>query len=487
MGTASCPNLQVGVERAPAADCLLPYAFCAQVPAPMTGAVNPSRLYYNFGGRWPPVPWEATPALPPTNQKLPKLITDTTLRDGAQDSRFALFPHEAKLRYYDLLHQLDNGCGVIDNTEVFIYQRRDLWVLDQLLAREYSFPRITTWTRATPKDIRDLVEVSQGRIRETGILASASDHHIFDKLAFRSKEEAIEKYLRPVMTALEHGITPRVHLEDTTKADIGGWVLPFMHRVLQETAGQAKFRLCDTIGWGVPDPRAGLPVGIPHLVATLYRETGAELEFHGHNDFGLATANALAAWTYGCRAVNTTFGGLGERTGNTPLEQMVALYVRAYGDPGFDLHALADIRRLLDAEVVPTSPKQPIIGDVFSTQAGIHQQGVARQHASEGGLIYLAYEPSLVGRDSEELDLIGALSGMEGIVAVLNGEMEKTTGQPGRFTTASRVVKQIYDCIQAAYDGEYEPETDRFVGCRRTFFSPAELAALAASLGDSGP
>ena len=447
--------------------------------------VNPHRLYYNFGGRFPPVPWEATPALPPANQRLPKLITDTTLRDGAQDSRFALFPHEAKLRYYDLLHQLDNGCGVIDNIEVYIYQRRDLWVLEKLLAREYPFPRITTWTRATPKDIRDLVEVSQGRIHETGILASASDHHIFDKLSFRSKEEAQEKYLRPVVTALEHGITPRVHLEDTTKADIAGWVIPFMHRVLRETQGRAKFRVCDTIGWGVPDPHAGLPVGVPRLIATLYQETGAELEFHGHNDFGLATANGLAAWTYGCRAVNTTFGGLGERTGNTPLEQMVALYIRAYGDPGFDLRTLADIRRLLDADVIATPPKQPIIGDVFSTQAGLHQQGVARQQASAGGLIYLAYEPSLVGRDSEELDLIGALSGMEGIVAVLNREAQARTGQPGRFTTTSRLVKQIYDRLQAAYDGEYEPAADRFVGSRRAFFSPAELAAMARALGDS--
>lgn len=450
-----------------------------------SSAVNPDRLYYNFGGRFPPVQWGETPALPPANQRLPKLITDTTLRDGAQDSRFALFPHEAKLRYYDLLHQLDGGCGVIDNIEVFIYQRRDLWVLDKLLSRGYPYPRITTWTRATPKDIRDLVAVSQGRIQETGILASSSDHHIFDKLSFRSKEEAQEKYLRPVVTALEHGITPRVHLEDATKADIAGWVIPFMHRVLKETDGHAKFRICDTIGWGVPDPRAGLPVGIPRLVSTLYQETGAEMEFHGHNDFGLATANGLAAWAYGCRAVNTTFGGLGERTGNTPLEQMVALYIRAYGDPGFDLRVLADIRRLLDADVIDTPPKQPIIGDVFATQAGIHQLGVARQQASEGGLIYLAYDPSLVGRDSEELDLIGSLSGMEGIVAVLNRQARVRTGQPGPFTTTSRLVKQIYDRIQAAYDGEYDPEADRFVGCRRAFFSPTELAAMAPALGDS--
>jgi homocitrate synthase NifV len=86
-----------------------------------------------------------------------------------------------------------------------------------------------------------------------------------------------------------------------------------------------------------------MPQGIPRLISTLRRETGAELEFHGHNDFGLATANSMAAWRYGCRKVNTVFAGLGERTGNTSLEQVVAAYIRIYGDPGFDLTVLSEL------------------------------------------------------------------------------------------------------------------------------------------------
>ena len=88
-----------------------------------------------------------------------------------------------------------------------------------------------------------------------------------------------------------------------------------------------------------------MPQGIPKLISTLRNETGAELEFHGHNDFGLATANSIAAWRYGCRKVNAAFAGLGERTGNTSLEQMVAAYIRLYGDPGFNLTVLSRTRR----------------------------------------------------------------------------------------------------------------------------------------------
>jgi isopropylmalate/homocitrate/citramalate synthase len=445
----------------------------------MTERVNEERVYYNFQGRMPPVTLEPQPASIPPAIPEPRLITDTTLRDGAQDSRFPLFPNEARLRYVDLLHQLDNGTGRIYAIETFIYQRRDLWVLDKLLERGYQYPKITTWIRATPKDVKELFEASQGRVQETGMLASSSDHHIFDKLGYRSKSEAIEKYLKPILTACEYGITPRVHLEDTTRADIRGWVIPFMRRVLKETEGRARFRICDTIGWGVPDPYAAMPQGIPKLISTLFQETGAELEFHGHNDFGLATANSLAAWQYGCRKVNVAFGGLGERTGNTSLEQVLAGYIRLYGDPGFNLTVLPEMRRLVEEVLTPLPVTAPIIGDVFSTQAGIHQAGVMRQEEAPGGLIYLAYDPALVGRSHAERNLIGGLSGSEGIVAILNSEAERR-GLDMRFSSTSRVVKEIYDRVQAAYDGEYDEASDRWVNYRTSFFSPEEIWELAA-------
>ncbi len=440
-------------------------------------AINPEPVYYNFYGKLPPLHLESTAVEPPAGDDAPRLITDTTLRDGAQDSRFALFPVDARLRYVDLLHRLDNGTGRIDRLEVFIYQQRDVWTLERLLDRGYDFPEITTWTRANPKDIKLLIDVAKGRIKETGMLASASDHHIFDKLRFASKEEAAQKYLQPVVTAFENGIRPRIHLEDATRADIHGWVIPFMQMALKATNGTARFRVCDTIGWGSPDPYASLPWGVPRLVTTLRKETGAELEFHGHNDFGLATANTMAAWRYGAVKANTTIAGLGERTGNTALEQVVAAYIRLYGDPGFDLTALLEMRRLIDSEVIQTNANAPIVGDVFTTAAGIHQAGVIRQGEAPGGLIYLPFAADLFGRETVELSRVGALSGAEGIVSALNRQVEIETGRPGGFTTTSRAVKQIYDAIQAAYDGEITGDGVR--GARHDFFTAAELLGLA--------
>ncbi len=444
--------------------------------------INTERVYYNYEGKLPPVPMEEQPATPPPVDDLPKLITDTTLRDGAQDSRIALFPHDARVRYFDLLHRLDNGTGTIYAVEAFIYQKRDAWTLEQLLERGYEWPRVTTWTRATPKDIKQLVDVSQGRVKETGMLASASDHHIFDKLGFRSKEEAAEKYLQPIETALEHGITPRVHLEDCTRADIYGWVIPFMQRVLDVSKGIAKFRICDTIGWGIPDPYAALPWGVPRLFQVLREETGAELEFHGHNDFGLATANSIMSWRYGAKKVNAAFGGLGERTGNTSLEQMIAALVRYYGDPGLDLTALEELKQLVDGEVTPLPDRAPIIGEVFTTAAGIHQAGVAAQEGAPGGLIYLPFSASLFGRKEVELSRVGSLSGSEGIVSILNREMERA-GNEQRFSNTSRVVKQIYDKIQDAYDGAYDESAKRYSDYRRDYYTADEIVDMARELG----
>ncbi len=448
-------------------------------------AVNNEKRYYNFNGKLPHVELSSEPAALPaaSPQNSPKLITDTTLRDGAQDPRFALFPNEAKLKYFDLLHKLDNGTGRIEAVEVFIYQKRDLWVLEKLLARGYDFPQVTTWTRATPKDIKLLVDIGGGKIKETGMLASCSDHHIFDKMGFHSKQEAMDKYMAPILTACEHGIRPRVHLEDVTKADITGWVIPFIQRTLKETRGLAHFRLCDTLGIGLPDPYADLPMGLPRLVSLICAATGAELEFHGHNDFGMATANCMAAYRYGCKRVNVTVAGLGERTGNAALEQIVANYIRFFGDPGFKIEALGQMEELIHNEVTPTHEKLPIIGkSIFTTQAGLHQTGVSRQQYADGGLIYLPFEPSVVGRTTAELNRIGALSGMDGLLAILNCQWEAATGEANKFTLMSKTVKQIYDHVHESFDGLYDPALDKFCNYRTSFWEPQELLEMAQRL-----
>jgi isopropylmalate/homocitrate/citramalate synthase len=178
--------------------------------------------------------------------------------------------------------------------------------------------------------------------------------------------------------------------------------------------------------------------------------------------------------------VNTAFGGLGERTGNCSLEQMVAALVRYYGDPGLDLTALEEMKTLVHHEVTPLPDRAPIIGEVFTTAAGIHQAGVAAQADAPGGLIYLPFEASLFGRDTVELSRVGSLSGSEGIVSILNREMEQRRSEQ-RFSNTSRVVKQIYDRIQDAYDGR--PSNGGFQGYRRDFYTSEEIVAMAREFG----
>jgi isopropylmalate/homocitrate/citramalate synthase len=123
---------------------------------------------------------------------------------------------------------------------------------------------------------------------------------------------------------------------------------------------------------------------------------------------------------------------------------------------------------------------------VFTTQAGIHQAGVARQEEAPGGLIYLAYDPALVGRNSAERTVIGAMSGSEGIVAILNQQAEERGLEP-KFTTMSRVVKELYDEVQEAYNGRWDDAQGRWVDYRTSFFTPEEIWQMAQkSMGAEG-
>ena len=109
----------------------------------------------------------------------------------------------------------------------------------------------------------------------------------------------------------------------------------------------------------------------------------------------------------------------------------------------------------------------------------MHQAGRERQAGAPGGLLYLAYDPALVGSEGAERHLVGALSGSEGIVAILNEEAEKR-GVEQRFSTTSRVVKEIYDRVPDAYDGRYDDASDRWVDYRDGFFQPDEIRQIAA-------
>lgn len=308
-------------------------------------------------------------------------ITDTTFRDGQQSRP----PYTAKqiVEIYDFLHRLSGPKGVIRQSEFFLYSPKDKEAVRLCLEREYRYPEVTGWIRANKKDFSLVKDMG---LKETGILTSCSDYHIFLKLG-KTRKEAFHAYLDVVAHALEQGIVPRCHLEDITRADFYGFVIPFVQKLMQLSEAAkipVKIRACDTLGYGVPFPGIALPRGVPEIFHALIHDGGVpseQLEWHGHNDFHKVLVNGTAAWMYGCSSVNGALLGFGERTGNTPIEALLIDYMSISGEQeGIDTTAITDMAEYFQRELDYVIPHNyPLVGSEFnSTSAGIHADGMMK-------------------------------------------------------------------------------------------------------------
>ncbi|MCE5200611.1 MAG: histone-lysine N-methyltransferase [Armatimonadota bacterium] len=309
-------------------------------------------------------------------------ITDTTFRDGQQ----ARPPYtvEQIVRIYDMLSRLGGPNGVIRASEFFLYSEKDKEAVRKCQELGHRYPEVTGWIRATKEDFQ-LVK-SMG-LKETGILTSASDYHIFLKFK-KTRSQILHHYLDLVSTALDSGLDAvRCHLEDITRADFPGFIIPFVQKLMdlaQQSGKVIKIRLCDTMGYGLPYTEAALPRSIPKMIHTMIHECGVPsewLEWHGHNDFHKVLVNATTAWLYGCSAANCALLGFGERTGNPPLEGAIMDYIALRGDAnGIDTRVvteIADFFRIDMGVEIPTG--YPFIGTNFNvTSAGIHADGMLK-------------------------------------------------------------------------------------------------------------
>jgi len=345
-------------------------------------------------------------------------ITDTTFRDGQQ----ARPPYtvEQMVKIYDLLAKLSGPNGVVRQTEFFLYTANDREALDRCRALGHTYPECTGWIRAVKGDFR---LVKAAGLRETGMLTSCSDYHIFYKLK-SDRKRIMDSYLEVVDAALETGVRPRCHLEDVTRADIEGFVLPFVDQLMAraEQVGPdlaPKIRLCDTMGFGVSYPGVELPRSIPKLIYKLHRECGvpsSRLEWHGHNDFHKVHVNGATAWLYGCDAVNTTLFGFGERTGNPPMEAAVFEYIALKADLcGIDTQVITELADYMRSIGFPIPDNYPFVGRHFNTtRAGIHAGGLRSDER-----IYNIFDTTaLLGRPPRVA--ITDKSGTDGVVLWVN-------------------------------------------------------------------
>ena len=308
-------------------------------------------------------------------------MTDTTFRDGQQST--SPFTVKQIVDLFKLMHKLGGKKGMIKQAEFFLYTEKDRKAVEGCQKLGYEFPEVTSWIRANKKDF-DLVK-SMG-IKETGILVSCSDYHIFKKMHL-TRRQAADQYLGIVKEALSKGIVPRCHFEDITRADFYGFVVPFaieLMKLSREAGIPVKIRACDTLGYGISYPGVTLPRSVPGIIAGLkyYAQVpSAQLEWHGHNDFYKVVTNSATAWLYGCSSVNCSLLGIGERTGNCPLEAMVIEYASLRGTTdGMDISAITEIADYFEKEMgYSIPPRTPFVGRNFNTtRAGVHADGLLK-------------------------------------------------------------------------------------------------------------
>ncbi len=383
----------------------------------------------------------------PMNMPKDIWITDTSFRDGQQ----SVEPYTVKqiVDLYKLMSELGGPYGIIRQTEFFVYSKKDRESIAKCQDLGFKFPEITTWIRATAQDFKLVKDLG---VRETGILVSCSDYHIFKKMKM-TRAQAMEQYLSTVKMAFDAGVMPRCHLEDITRADFYGFVVPFVNELskLSKEAGiPVRIRACDTMGYGVPYSEVALPRSVPGIIYGLqhYSDVPSEmLEWHGHNDFYKAVTNASTAWLYGASAVNCSLLGIGERTGNVPLEAMVFEYASLRGSlDGMNPTVITKIAEYFKNEMGYSIPiRTPFVGKNFNvTRAGIHADGLLKDEE-----IYNIFDTKKILNRSASV-AISKTSGLAGIAYWINENYNLAYDK--KIDKKDILVAQLKDWVDSIYE-----------------------------------
>jgi isopropylmalate/homocitrate/citramalate synthase len=324
------------------------------------------------------------------NLKTEPIIDDTTLRDGIQMPGLAVGPKDAA-KIAELLCELG-----VERIEVFHYQEPDKQAAKLIHAQKLDC-RVAAWCRAVREDIDSALALG---FSEVGISHPVSDIHFAAKWPDKTRDQLLANVVDVVeYAAKDHGLRVFVHGEDSTRTD---WEFEKKWINAVADAGAECYRICDTVGIGLPEPDAPLPIGIPAKVVALKKETRIKaLEIHAHDDFGNAVGNTLAAVRAASGLwdkiyISTTYLGIGERAGNAETEKIILNLNLHYGIKKFDgktqkMKQAAEFIGKATGFVVP--PNKAIVGDYgFAHESGIHTHGVLNNSWT-----YEPYPPELVG------------------------------------------------------------------------------------------
>lgn len=320
-------------------------------------------------------------------------IVDTTLRDGEQTAG-VVFANSEKIMIAEMLSDLG-----IDQLEVGIpTMGGDEKESIRKIVKKNLKSSIMAWNRAVIGDIEQSIDCG---VDAVAISISVSDIHIQNKLR-TSREWVIEKMVKATEYAKKNGLYVSVNGEDASRAD-EDFLIEFIKCAKEARAD--RFRFCDTVG--VMDPFT-----IRNKIERIYNATHFDIEMHTHNDFGMATANAIGGILGGANYVGVTVNGLGERAGNAALEEvlMSLTHVLKY-DSNIDTRRFVELSEYVSRASGRELPAwKAIVGsNMFKHESGIHADGALKNPKN-----YEAFDPAEVGRQRQIV--IGKHSGKSAII-----------------------------------------------------------------------
>ena len=320
-------------------------------------------------------------------------IVDTTLRDGEQTAG-VVFANAEKVAIAEMLSELG-----VDQLEVGIpTMGGDEKIAIKNIVKRNLKTSIMAWNRAVISDIEESMDCG---VDAVAISISVSDIHIKNKLQ-TSREWVLDNMVKAVEFAKKNGLYVSVNGEDASRAD-KDFLIQFIDTAKE--AGANRFRYCDTVG-------IMNPFKLYDDIKYIHDKTDLDIEMHTHNDFGMATANALAGEKAGANHIGVTVNGLGERAGNAALEEVImAFKVLLKHETHFDTKMFREVSEYVSMAAGRELPVwKAIVGDnMFAHESGIHADGAIKNPKN-----YEAFDPNVVGLERQIV--IGKHSGKAAIV-----------------------------------------------------------------------